>query len=471
MSAVRPFDLPGLTTFGEPALRFDARNPRAISLHPLEGLRRYGPYSSGSLSVIPDPIRVALVVPHRGAARASGFLQELERPQPPKERPNYLIDFPGFSRLFRVGLGQAVGVPVIELPADMEARMRASERPYLPLVEALTAALRTLRQHAFDFDIILLVLSRAWESGFESAEDGFDLHDHLKAVAASDGLCIQLIKEHGGLDYRCRCSVAWRMGIALYAKAGGVPWVLADVDPTDAYIGISYAMRKGSGGNFAICCSQVFDAEGSGLEFIAYEASDVRLYGRNPFLSREQMLRVMSRSMDIYRRKHAGVSPRRVFVHKTTEFKREEIDGCFDALGAIPQVELVQVQERSGWRGVLITAPQTPHAYPCHRGTAVQMGSYETLLWTHGNAPSVSGKNYLKGGKGTPAPLLLVRHAGHGGMDDICRSTLALTRMNWNNDGPYDDLPVTLTFAQTLARIVQRMPRLEPRPYPVRLFT
>jgi hypothetical protein len=55
-------------------------------------------------------------------------------------------------------------------------------------------------------------------------------------------------------------------------------------------------------------------------------------------------------------------------------------------------------------------------------------------------------------------------------MDDLCRSTLALTKMDWNNDGPYDRLPVTLKFAQMLADVVQRMPRLEARPYPFRLF-
>src|SRR5215813_13867724 len=28
---------------------------------------------------------------------------------------------------------------------------------------------------------------------------------------------------------------------------------------------------------------------------------------------------------------------------------------------------------RCGWRGVLISAPQQPHGYPCRRGTALQL--------------------------------------------------------------------------------------------------
>ena len=62
----------------------------------------------------------------------------------------------------------------------------------------------------------------------------------------------------------------------------------------------------------------------------------------------------MTRSMDLYRRRHAGRSPRRVMVHKTTEFKLEETDGCMEALHLCEAVDLVQVVEEVGWRGVQI---------------------------------------------------------------------------------------------------------------------
>ena len=118
------------------------------------------------------------------------------------------------------------------------------------------------------------------------------MHDYIKAISASEGMCVQIVQETGALNYHCRCSVMWRLGIAIYTKAGGIPWVLADMTPGTAFIGIDYALRSASGPDtrFAICCSQVFDAEGSGHEFVAYEA-DVRLFGKNPFLRREQMMK------------------------------------------------------------------------------------------------------------------------------------------------------------------------------------
>lgn len=120
---------------------------------------------------------------------------------------------------------------------------------------------------------------------------------------------------------------------------------------------------------------------------------------------------------------------------------------------------------------MLIPARTQVHGYPCQRGTTFQRGLHDALLWTQGNLPAVpNGNDYFKEGKGIPEPLLLVRHAGLGLMDDLCREALAMTKMDWNNDDPYDRLPATLNFADTLAMIVKRMPKLQPHSYPVRLF-
>ena len=42
--------------------------------------------------------------------------------------------------------------------------------------------------------------------------------------------------------------------------------------------------------------------------------------------------------------------------------------------------------------------------------------------------------------------------------------------MDWNNDGLYNRLPVTLSYASVLARCAKRMPRISPKPYELRYF-
>jgi hypothetical protein len=249
--------------------------------------------------------------------RDVSLLQELERSQQPRERRVYLPSFPGFEKVFGIPLARGGPATIIELPADLSEELEQSPKPHVALAEALTRALFALRNMRHEFDVVLLLLDQKWERGFHGPpNEDFDLHDYLKAYAASEGICIQILREASALSYFCRCSVAWRLGIAVYTKAGGTPWVLADVDPGTAFIGIDYALRTGAGpdSRFAICCSQVFDAEGSGLEFVAYEADGVHMFGKNPFLRRDQMLKVMARSLSIYQRKHAGDSPRRVVV-------------------------------------------------------------------------------------------------------------------------------------------------------------
>jgi hypothetical protein len=106
----------------------------------------------------------------------------------------------------------------------------------------------------------------------------------------------QIVNDDSALTYHCRCSVAWRLGIALYVKAAGIPWKLATSEVGTAYIGISYALRPATGedgqgrAQFVTCCSQVFDADGLGLEFIAYSPHEVEVEGGvNPYLSRDEM--------------------------------------------------------------------------------------------------------------------------------------------------------------------------------------
>jgi len=50
-------------------------------------------------------------------------------------------------------------------------------------------------------------------------------------------------------------------------------------------------------------------------------------------------------------------------VHKTTEFKNDEVDGCLEALHLCKAVDLVQIVEDVSCRGALIDAAD-PKAGP-----------------------------------------------------------------------------------------------------------
>ena len=459
----------------EPKLSFHATRLSDCLHHPLRGLQRFGPYSSG---FIPEPIRIATLAPFGESRYLYEFIKELKKKYRPTERKDYLPDWPGFHGVFGVHIEPAPRSCRLELSHKTEVNFRNAEKPHVIIAEILTKEIHNIRAHRSEFDVLFIYIPKRWELAIfgEPGED-FDLHDYLKAFTAQRGIPIQIVRENSAVSYPCRASVMWRIGLALYAKVGGIPWKLSEADPEVAYIGISYSLRtlNSDKAQFVTCCSQIFDSEGAGLEFIAYDTTEVDVQRGNPFLSKTEMFRVMTRSMDLYRRQHAGRSPRRVMVHKTTEFKRDEIDGCMEALHLCETVDLIQVVEDVGWRGVCLSRNDPgkkgkPTPFPVSRGTIIQIAPREVLLWTHGNVEGITRGSYFQGSRSTPRPVRLVRHAGHGSWDDTARAILGLSKMNWNNDSLYDPLPVTMTYAKILSRVVKRIPNLENMPYQFRFF-
>lgn len=462
----------------EPTLAFHPDRPGDRNIHPLRGLLRYGPFSAG---LVPDPIRVATLAPAGESRLLYGFMRELNATYKPGERTDYLPDWPGFRNVFGLRMAAAGDGCHVELEASVDKALHSSGTPHIVLADALVRAIQGLEARRSDFDVLFIYIPDRWRPGYEGGPtEDFDLHDHLKAATAARRLPIQLVREDRAISYPDRASVMWHVGLALYAKAGGIPWKLADTDPETAYIGISYAVRPPISGKsrFVTCCSQVFDAEGAGLEFVAYDAHEVEVRRDNPFLSRNEMFRVLTRSLDLYRRRHAGQSPRRVMVHKTTEFKRDEVEGAMEALHLCEAVDLIQVVHDVAWRGVRIdrggnrrSKKGRPAAFPVTRGTLLGLGPREALLWTHGDVRGISHRgSYYQGSRATPRPLRLVRHAGHGPWDESAQAILALSKMNWNNDALYSILPVTMAYAKVLARVVKRMPGLGTSPYQFRFF-
>ncbi len=459
----------------EPKLAFHPDRVSDHDIHPLRGLIRFGPYSSG---LVPDPIRIATISPANESRRLFDFMKQLNSTARATERIDYLPDWPGFKTIFGLHMRGAPRSCHVELDPGLENELQASRSPHVVLADRLVRAIQSLDARRAEFDVLFIYIPQRWERGYSGGpEEDFDLHDHIKAMTAARGMPVQLVREDKALTYPDRASVMWRIGLALYVKAGGVPWKLAEADPETAYVGLSYSVRpvESNRPRFVTCCSQVFDAEGAGLEFVAYDAHEVEVQRDNPFLSRAEMFRVMTRALGLYRRRHAGRSPRRVMVHKTTEFKAEETDGCMEALHLCEAVDLVQVVEDVGWRGVQIQGTATdkkgkPTAYPVSRGTILGITPAEALLWTHGSVQGIASRHYFQGARSTPRPLRLVRHAGHGPWDIAAFAILALTKMDWNNDALYDSLPVTLEYAKILARVIKRMDVLGSAPYQIRFF-
>ena len=472
--------LPPFSLLDEPLLSFAPQDAQ-VEIHPLRGLVKFGPFSKGSFSGYTPKIRIATVGPASAFTRRGELMKELFGRHEPRDRKDYVPHYPGFQNLFHVELASAPKEAHVTWPEAI-GQLPGDGTPEEKLFAAMNAALARLDNIRETFDVVLVHFPDSWAVATRTRF--FDAHDVLKALGAKYNIPTQVLNDRA-FTFDFRASIAWRLAIALYVKAGGIPWKLAGMRgvPDDtAYIGLAYALRGDpQNAHFVTCCSQVFDKDGGGMQFVAFEArdpvADPLEARRNPFLGRADMRAVLARSMDLYQKRNGGQLPRRLVIHKTTGFKQEELDGAFDALTGIPEVECIEVGAHNTWRGVWLLdskkdSPKTvPSMFPVPRGTVVVRSGTSALLWAAGNAPGVSTRgDYFQGSKSIPKPLVLTRHAGRGPLETVAHETLALTKMDWNNDALYDPVPVSIRYSQRLARTIANAPDLPGNIYPYRLF-
>jgi hypothetical protein len=468
------------TLLDEPLLSFSPSDDAQVDVHPLRGLLNFGPYSKGSFGGYTSQIRIATVGPESAFKRRGELMASLRGSYQPSDRSEYVPPYPGFDRLFGVQLEAARGAH-IKWP-DSLGQLPGDGDPQARLFQAMDAALRRLDTVRNEFDVVLVHFPDSWAAATRSKF--FDAHDALKALGAKYNIPTQVLNDRV-FTFNYKASLAWRLATALYVKAAGTPWKLAPLKgvPDDtAYIGLAYALRGDQrDAHYVTCCSQVFDMDGGGMQFVAFEArdpvADVAEARRNPFLSRDDMRAVLARSLELYQGRNGGNLPKRLVIHKTTAFKQEEIEGAFDALSGVAEIECVEVGAASCWRGVWLIQsghpmpPTRPSGFPVPRGTMVARSGTSALVWVAGNAPEVSNKgDYYQGKKSIPKPLQLIRHAGKGSLELIAHEALALTKMDWNNDALYDPVPVSIRYSQRLARTIANVPDLPGNVYPYRLF-
>ena len=414
-----------------------------------------------------EPIRLAVLAHRKSYDRVIMHLKSLLNVNTDRG-DGFLKPYDGFEKIYR----QTISIPNDTSPLNLRYddefnKIKTAQDYYKILISKIT----TLIDKRDLFDIVIIHIPE--EAKNLRLNGIFNLHDAVKIFCANKLIKVQFIEDKS-ISHPMQLKVKWGLSSGLYAKANGELWQPKYFNDDTAFIGISYSLLPN--GQFYVGCSQLFDSCGNGMRLIINQLRDPKIIRKNPYMSKEDAAYIVGNLLRAYYQSSPISKIKRVVVHKTTEFIPSEIEGINLALSGIENVELIQLQEFTGWRGIQFNRDYDsgPSAFSVKRGTTVQLSENTLLLWTHGcvKDPELNGRlNYYKGGRGIPAPILVKRFQGRSSGEMLVNELLMLTKMNWNSgDSLYKNLPVTIDFSKIVARMSKQKVVQQNKTYDFRYF-
>lgn len=481
-----------LLHLAEPLLQFGGGKEAQT---PKEGLLLGGPYDLRFGAAHRSEIRVGLVGPRDAVDGMRDFLRRVSEGLPAKDGGNPALFplFPGFKTVFRADLVRTarwdVTFPDLSLDRVLHKEPRVA---FIEAVDMYASAIDQLAARDVSPDVVICCLPKelrrrvglvetaaAAQGRYRSARRGstqgtlFDsigpggepmsleaavdpqpedlltrnFRSALKARAMEAGKPVQIATEALWRDARGTedpATRAWNFTVALFYKAGGVPW-RADMRVDDAcFVGISFHhLRTQSHHVMYSSLAQAFSSDGEGFalrgESVPYDEETNQAY-----LTQEKARTLMSTVLDAYRNR-AGRDPVRVVVHKTTAFTDDERAGIDEALASVPSMHLITVRSNHDFRLV------RHGTYPPHRGALCRVAD-ATFLYTVGYQP----QHLTYPGPHVPVPIEIVTDVDD--VEAVANDLLCLTKMNWNSARSAAALPVTLSFARKVGAIISEVP-------------
>lgn len=450
--------------------------------HPMRGLINNRPFDVNLNGIIHSKeINISVICGKGYSNRLYEFLSKLQIKHSTENiNPDYLIDYPGFASVFNI----PINIPLynsndrwIDIDFEAENHLEAHENA-IKLVRLVTSRIEQIANTQSQSTIVIFIPNE-WQlfESYVNQGESFDLHDYIKAYAASRGVATQLIREDT-LEDNLKCQIYWWLSLSFYVKSLRTPWILNNQEKNTAYAGIGYSVsRMQSKSEIVVGCSHIYDSNGQGLK---YRLSKIDNYHfdnqRNPFLSFKDAFQFGVSIRELFYQSLDKL-PERVVIHKRTRFTEDEINGIKASLNkaGIKKIDLIEINHEVDARFVAMNVYQNNlqvDKFPISRGTCIVTNKYTALLWTHGIVPSVRQENYkfYMGGRSIPAPIKITKHYGDSNIQTIATEILGLTKMNWNSLDLYSKLPSTIDSSNQIARIGKLLSRFEGKTYDYRLF-
>ena len=300
------------------------------------------------------------------------------------------------------------------------------------------------------------------ETSKSQRQSAMAFHDALKADGMRLGVPIQMVRPStytgerkqskgrslSSATLQDEATRAWNFHVALYYKAGGVPWRLlrSAADLPTCFVGVSF-YRSIEGDRLLTSVAQVFNERGEGV-IVKGAQAQLSKDDRQPHLSEEDTKLLLENAINVYRREHR-TSPARLVVHKTSKLTDGEMRGFRAAADKhqIDVVELVSVRRS-------LTRLFREGTYPPLRGTFLKLQDSTGLLYLRGSVQFF--ETYP--GMYVPRPLEFSIACTENTPELLAREMLSLSKLNWNNTQFDGGEPITVRAARRVGDILKCVP-------------
>ncbi|ALJ08361.1 MAG: hypothetical protein K2X61_00135 [Caulobacteraceae bacterium] len=297
-----------------------------------------------------------------------------------------------------------------------------------------------------------------------------NFHNQLKARLLDTGQVLQVVRETtltpsefeegARRSLQDPASVAWNLATTSFYKAGGRPWRVAEVREGVCYVGLVFKHIENANGRDNACCgAQMFLDSGEGVVFKGAVGPWFSSTDHSFHLSREKAAELMGMVIASYTEMH-GRPPAELFIHGKTWFETAEWEGFQSTVP--PETRLVGIRIRRQNELKLFRYGSRPVL----RGTAILASDRRAYLWTTGFTPRLN----TYPGREVPNPITVDIVQGEADIRQVLTDLMSLTKLNFNNAGFADGLPVTLRFADLTGEILTAGPTDITAPLPFRYY-
>ncbi|RLG19098.1 hypothetical protein DRN63_00390 [Nanoarchaeota archaeon] len=432
--------------WSEPQLKFKLGIQESI-IDPKVGLLSHGPLDFNSRKRRFSKVRLGVIC--KEPRRIINFLNKLNSFIPPQKVGDQ--PYKGFQLIYKVPIEIPCEDEIGRITdSDLSGTLSLRGKSFEQVVELYDQKIQEFHDEMRGrYDVLVIQIPREL-SEYEDPRRSRKLWSSIKAAAIRKNIVTQIITEKT-LTSKYDCDNMWNLSLALYVKAGGVPWMLKKFTDTESFIGIAYGIKKFRDGQRVLSgLAEIFDEFGEHVSVVSITSEafgkDFTLETDGSYhLSEEKTALLIEKLIEEYKRK-IGNPPRKVVIHKTTFFNRAEKEGVKEALSKFDSIyDLVNIVENPSLR--FFTAKKNPP----QRGTFLRISAASGLIYTTGYVKSF--KTYP--GIGIPKPLEFHLDEGKSEPHKIAKEILALTKMDWNTTHLMIRKPVTIKYASRIVDILK----------------